>query len=256
MAMNAREAQRMLDRSLECPALTAMIVPSPYGLTGDAYMRSLIAGGFLGTCARSTSTGFSSDLADPKTPLGWRQMTKYFGLQHAHPGHPLRDGPALGPAGEPRHGLRLEAHPDAPRPRDGQDRPGRHARQRAGVDHPGRWLVRRLPPERALLARDRHGHLAFMGSEGTLVYDLSRDQIRGARRSEPELQPMPIPQALRGGWQVESDFVAAIRGERPVTHTDFATGVRYMQFTEAVARSSRHQSPVTLPLREFSNPSL
>ena len=49
---------------------------------------------------------------------------------------------------------------------------------------------------------------------------------------------------------------AAIRGERPVTHTDFATGVRYMQFTEAVARSSRHQSPVLLPLREFSNPSL
>ena len=58
---------------------------------------------------------------------------------------------------------------------------------------------------------------------------------------------MPIPEELRGGWQVEADFIAAIRGERPVTHTDFATGVRYMQFTEAVARSSRHQSPVTLP---------
>ena len=55
---------------------------------------------------------------------------------------------------------------------------------------------------------------------------------------------MPIPDELRGGWQVEADFVAAIRGERPVTHTDFATGVRYMQFTEAVARSSRHQQPV------------
>jgi len=50
--------------------------------------------------------------------------------------------------------------------------------------------------------------------------------------------------------------VASILGERPVTHTGFATGVRYMQFTEAVARSSRHQVPVTLPLTEFSNPSL
>src|SRR3954470_5741349 len=28
MAMNAREAQRMLDRARECPALTAMIAPS------------------------------------------------------------------------------------------------------------------------------------------------------------------------------------------------------------------------------------
>jgi predicted dehydrogenase len=32
MAMNAREAQRMLDRAKECPSLTAMVVPSPYGL--------------------------------------------------------------------------------------------------------------------------------------------------------------------------------------------------------------------------------
>ena len=45
MAMNAREAQRMLDRSHESPRLTAMIVPSPYGLAGDAFMRSLIASG-------------------------------------------------------------------------------------------------------------------------------------------------------------------------------------------------------------------
>ena len=48
MAMNAREAQRMLDRSLESPRLTAMIVPSPYGLAGDAFMRSLIESGYLG----------------------------------------------------------------------------------------------------------------------------------------------------------------------------------------------------------------
>jgi hypothetical protein len=41
-----------------------------------------------------------------------------------------------------------------------------------------------------------------------------------------------------------------------VTHTTFADGVRYMQFTEAVARSSRHSAPVDLPLKEFSNPSL
>jgi hypothetical protein len=89
-----------------------------------------------------------------------------------------------------------------------------------------------------------------------LVYDLTRDEIRGARRGDPALEPLTIPEDQRGSWQVEADFVAAIRGERPVTRTDFATGVRYMQFTEAVARSSRHQLPVTLPLKEFSNPSL
>ena len=64
----------------------------------------------------------------------------------------------------------------------------------------------------------------------------------------PALEPLPIPDSQRGGWRVEADFIAAIRGERPVTHTDFATGVSYMQFTEAVASSSRHQMPVTLPI--------
>ena len=99
--------------------------------------------------------------------------------------------------------------------------------------------------------------IALYGSEGTL--DLRphprRDPRRPPRRARARSR-LPIPPKLRGGWQVEADFVAAIRGERPVTHTDFATGVRYMQFTEAVARSSRHQSPVALPLKEFSNPSL
>src|SRR2546423_1663395 len=49
MAMNARESQRMYDRSKELPELTAMVVPSPYGLTGDEFMRSLIGKGYLGT---------------------------------------------------------------------------------------------------------------------------------------------------------------------------------------------------------------
>ena len=98
--------------------------------------------------------------------------------------------------------------------------------------------------------------IALYGSEGTLHYDLTRDQIRGAQRTEPDAATDAHPADEARGLAVEADFVAAIRDERPVTHTDFATGVRYMEFTEAVARSSRHQSPVTLPLKEFSNPSL
>ena len=93
--------------------------------------------------------------------------------------------------------------------------------------------------------------VALYGDEGTLIYDLLRDEIRGGKRGAGSLEPIPIPDSKRASWRVESDFIAAIRGERPVTRTDFTTGVRYMQFTEAVARSSRHQVPVTLPLREF-----
>jgi hypothetical protein len=98
--------------------------------------------------------------------------------------------------------------------------------------------------------------ITLYGSEGTLSYNLTRDELTGGRRDDPALNPMPIPEHLRGGWKVEADFVAAIRGERPVTHPTSAMVVRYMQFTEAVARSSRHQQPVTPPLKVFSNPSL
>jgi predicted dehydrogenase len=98
--------------------------------------------------------------------------------------------------------------------------------------------------------------VTLYGSRGTLVYDLGADVLRGSRRGSAVLEPLEIPAGLRGGWNVEADFVAAIREEKPVTRTDFESGARYMQFTEAVARSSRHEKPVDLPLSEFSNPGL
>src|SRR5262249_32345121 len=69
MAMNAREAQRMYDRAQESPHLTTMIVPSPYGLTGDAYIRSQIASGFLGTLRELHVHGLNNQLADKKMPM-------------------------------------------------------------------------------------------------------------------------------------------------------------------------------------------
>ena len=101
---------------------------------------------------------------------------------------------------------------------------------------------------------DKSMGVALYGSEGTLIYDLLRDEIRGGRSEGRSARADADPRSAARGWQVEADFIAAIRGERPVTHTDFRTGVRYMQFTEAVARSSRHQVPVTLPLPRVLEP--
>ncbi len=255
MAMNAREAQRMHDRSRELPHLTAMIVPSPYGLTGDAYMRSLIDSGFLGDLREVHVVSLNDQLADPETPITWRQLTRYSGfnmltlgivyetlLRWVSPANrvlsfasklvPVRFDPEIGKK------VRVGT-PDCVDVLTTHENDARGSFRLSGVV----WHDARL-------------EIALYGSGGTLIYDLLRDEIRGAKRSDRELKPMLVPEALRGGWQVESDFIAAIRGERPVTRTDFASGVSYMQFTEAVARSSRHQMPVALPLKEFSNPSL
>jgi len=255
MAMNAREAQRMYDHAQGVPHLTTMVVPSPYGLSGDAFLQSLIAGGYLGTLREVHVRGLSSDLADPETPLGWRQMTKYSGFNMLNLGilyeTVLRWVP---PANRVfafawKHiGKRID-------PESGRaTKTGTPDSVQVLTTHTdGSAGVYRLS---GVVLHDVGMSIGLYGSAGTLVYDLTHDVIRGARLGESTLEPLRIPSKLRGGWQVESDFIAAIRGEKRVTRTDFATGVQYMQFTEAVARSSRHQAPVVLPLREFSNPSL
>jgi predicted dehydrogenase len=97
------------------------------------------------------------------------------------------------------------------------------------------------------------------GSGGVLHYDLTADRILGASRQKgsgplkaTELQEIPIPPEKARSWRVEAEFVEAIREGAPVRLTDFATGVAYMEFTEAVARSANQGVAVELPLAEFA----
>lgn len=255
MAMNAREAQRMLDKSREHPSKTAMIVPSPYGLVGESYVKRLIADGFLGSLREVHVAGMSAKLADPSTPMSWRQMTKYSGFNMLNLGilyeSVLR---WVAPAN------RVCAYASKIVPTRADPETGKTSR----VGTPDSVQVLTGHEDGAVgvfrvSAVVRHADemtVTLFGSDGTLRYDFATDTLSGARSDEPGLQPIRIPDDDRGGWNVEAEFIGAIRGENRVTRTDFLTGARYMQFTEAVARSSRHQQPVTLPLREFSNPSL
>lgn len=255
MAMNAREAQRMLDRSLECPGVVTMVVPSPQGLVGDRFVRSLIADDYLGTLAEVHVTGFTSELADPARPISWRQMTRYSGFNMLQLG--ILHEPVMRWTPPIRRVIASASKRIATRPDPETGEPAKvgtaDSVQVLTAYQGGARGTYRLS---GVIRHAAGSSVALFGSEGTLVYDLKRDELRGATRHDAELKPMPIPDDQRGGWRAEADFVDAIRGERPVTRTTFADGVAYMQFTEAVARSSRHQGPVDLPLVEFSNPSL
>jgi predicted dehydrogenase len=255
MAMNGREAQRMLDRSRECPALTTMVVPSPYGLVGDTFVRSLIDNGYLGTLREVHVTGLKSDLADPSTTMSWRQMTKYSGFNMLQLGILHESAMRWTPPVRRVIAMASKLIPARVDPETGElARVGTADSVQALTSYQGD--ARGTYRLSGVVWHATGSSIVMFGSEGTLLYDLKRDKLRGAKQGEPELKPIPIPKGLRGGWRVEADFIDAIRGERPVTRTTFADGVAYMQFTEAVARSSRHQSPVDLPLVEFSNPSL
>lgn len=256
MAMNAREAHRMLDRSRELPALAAMVVPSPYGLAGEAFVRKLIAEGYLGQLREVHVTGLSDTYADRRAPIHWRQQTRYSGYNMLNLGILYETVSRWVPAATRVLARATKLIPSRRDPDSGD--------RRVRVGTPDSVQVLTSHSDRSigtyrLSGVARHNletSVELYGSRGTLVYDLATDEIRGTRRESPELAPLPIPDDLRGGWRVEADFIDAIRGERPVTHTDFATGVQYMEFTEAVARSSRHEEPIDLPLRELSNPGM
>jgi predicted dehydrogenase len=87
--------------------------------------------------------------------------------------------------------------------------------------------------------------LTLYGSEATLRFQNGRLTL--GRRTAQELRPLQVPEEMRGGWRVEEAFVNAIRGRESVSDTTFAMGVKYMGFTEAVARSLAEGRAVPVP---------
>jgi hypothetical protein len=72
--------------------------------------------------------------------------------------------------------------------------------------------------------------------------------LSGGRRGDDGLSDIDIPAEKQGGWRVEEEFINAIRGIEPITHTNFLDGVRYMEFTDAISISIQSGERVRLPL--------
>ena len=234
MAMNADEAGCMLDASLAKPGLVAQVVPSPITLFADATIRRLIAEGFLGQLL-AVESRIRGDFLDSESPMHWRQNAELSGNNIMAMGiyyeaivrwvgratnvmaraktftaQRLNESGEPQPVGVPEH---LDVVADL---------------------KCGAQLHMQQSAVTALLQDDA---IYLFGSEGTLR--LTSDRLFGGRKGDEQLTEIPIAAEERGEWQVEEDFVAAIRGEREVKLTIFADGVHYMEFTDAVSRSFR-----------------
>ncbi|MDO8302821.1 MAG: hypothetical protein Q7T18_06245, partial [Sedimentisphaerales bacterium] len=87
---------------------------------------------------------------------------------------------------------------------------------------------------------------AFLfGDGGTLRF--AANKLYGAKRGDKELKEIKIPAKEQGSWQVEKEFVEAICGKGTIRLTTFEDGVKYMEFTEAVAKSMAKGKAVPLP---------
>jgi predicted dehydrogenase len=254
LSLNAAEAQRMLEAARVCPGFVTQVVPSPYGLKGHDVMRELIGAGFLGELREVRVYSFNAALADVAAPLSWRQdaaLSGYnmltLGIVHETllrwvppPVRVLAQVHAFLPSRiDPQSGVRRPVGtPDSVQVLTVLENGARGTYQFSGVTPYGQSMG-----------------IELYGSDGVLQYDLLADRIRGASRrrgqksgSAETLTEIPIPVEKEHRWTVEADFVSAIRTGKPIEFTTFATGVAYMQFTEAVARSAETGEAIDLPL--------
>ncbi len=238
MANTAAEARRMLQVSLARPDLVAQVVPSPFGLEIHRVVVEYLAAGFLGQLREVVVLGTNATLSDPTTPLHWRQSAEFSGVNML----------ALGIL----HETLIRWIPDpirvmAQTATFTRQRPGEQSDKLLPVETPDSVQVLTELPGNSrgmyhLSGAIHHGpppQIHLYGSAGTLHCEFApRERLLAAAAGEPHLCEIPIPADKRGGWRVEEEFIDAIRGDGRVQFTDFATGVRYMEFTEAVARSA------------------
>ena len=250
MAMNAAEARAMLAASQAHPELVCQIVPSPLGLRADKVVKQCIDSGQLGELREVLVTSTNDALADSHTPLSWRQASALSGLNMLTLGIVHETLTRWVP--EPVRVLAQVHAFTIQRPDPASGMP-----VRVGTPDSVQVMTVLEGGARAMyhvsgVTRFGPGsQIHLYGSEGTLKYELApKDRLRAATGGDSELREIAVPAEQEYGWHVEEEFIAAIRGQQKVEFTDFAAGVRYMEFTEAVARSAALGQAVNLPLAD------
>lgn len=243
MAMNATEAHRMYDTLRDHPHLVAQIVPSPFSLRVDRTIQRLIRDGWLGDVL-VVDIHAGGAFIDKDNTMHWRHNMDFSGLNVMTMGiwyeamlRWVGEATSVVAKGKTFTPMRL--------------------------DEEGRLMGVRIPDHIDIVADLACGGQAHIqvsnvtgfgeppsatiyGSEGTLRF--SEDVLSGGRRGDDGLSEIDVPDDEAGGWRVEEEFISAIRGQEEITHTDFETGVKYMEFTEAVYLSRRSGAAVDLPL--------
>ena len=237
MAMNASEGRQMLEASRKSPQLVAQLVPAPHTLEVDSTVKRLLAEGYAGQVhAVEVQATQQARFADLGEAMHWRQDIRLSGNNVMNMGIWYEAMMRwLGPA------RRVMTMTKIAKPRR--------------KDETGAWQEVKVPDHVDILVTFKSGavgHLRFssltvlapppeawiFGSAGTLRIEPDAKRLTGGREGDKALAEIVIPADQRIGWRVEEEFVNAVHGREKITHTNFEDGVRYMEFTDAVARSA------------------
>jgi predicted dehydrogenase len=248
MACNLEEARIMLKAAREHPELVTQIVPSPFGLTCGPFVESLIRDRFLGELREMIVLGADDLFWDYSAPLHWRQDREISGVNILALG--ILHETALRWAPPP---VRVFSQATIFEPQ----RPNLMTSDYSEVTVPDSVQVvtqlegggRGLYHISGITLFGPGKQIHLYGSRGTIRVEFGAvERVLVGHYGDSTLRPVEIPEAQRGRWRVEEEFVAAVRGEENVSLTDFATGETYMQFLEAVSQSATTGSAIDLPM--------
>jgi predicted dehydrogenase len=246
MARDYTEAKAMLTEAVRRPELVAQIVPAPFSLPFDATIRDYLSGGRIGELREVHATFTQAGWADAAAPFSWRQDVDLSGKNTLFLG--IYYEMVLRWLGREPESLVADAAVFTPERRDanGEVHPVRipESVTALGSYAGGARLVLHQSGVETTAPRQE---IRLNGNLGGLRVDFAANQLWFSPRGQPE-QLVEIAADKRGAWNVEADFVASIRTGAPVKLTDFASGARYMAFTDAVWESwSRGGRRVSLP---------
>jgi predicted dehydrogenase len=244
MAMNATEAAAMLDAAKANPHLVTQIVPSPMTLGVDRTIKQLISQGYLGSIL-AVEIRAGGAFLDSESPLHRRQDFDLSGFNALSLG--IWYEALMRWVGEATRVMAMgktfvKMRPDSQTGTMKAVRIPEHLNVIADMAC-GAQAYFSISTVTGLAGQDE---VFLFGNKGTLRF--SKGKLYGGQHDDTALQEISIPPEEEGGWRVEEEFVNAIRGQEVVTHTTFEDGVKYMQFTEAVARSTAEGVAVPLPL--------
>lgn len=244
MAMNAKQAREMAALAQQYPNLITQIVPSPMTLHLDKTIKRHIADGFLGDILAVEVTQ-KNGFVDFDSSAHWRNDRDLSGVNIMGLGiwyeaimrwvgtakTVMAMGKTVVKTRESADGHILTTDiPD-------------HINVIADMVCGAQLSI--MMSTVTGLASD--GNMAALyGTQGTL--QIRGGKLYGGKRGDTDLTPIEIPSEDAGGWRVEEEFVNAIRGVEPISHTTFTDGVKYTEFTEAVHRSMARGESVSLPL--------
>jgi predicted dehydrogenase len=246
MAMDATQAHAMLEVSRAAPHLVTQVVPSPFTFKADQTIQELLADGYLGELLVVDMRVTQRNFVDVAGPLTWRQDRNVSGYNILMMGVWYEAmirwiGPATRVMAMTKTAILQRRNAEGLlRPVTVPDHVDILCQMACGAQ-----THMHLSSVTGLAAG---GEVWLYGTEGTLKLDAETMKLYGGKRGNPQLQEINIPIEKQGSWRVEEEFINAIRGIEPVKFTTFEAGVQYMEFTEAVTRSSQSGEAISLPL--------